>query len=279
MENSNKKILIIGKPSTSKTTFLVQLYSLMRSGAGKMKLDGLPESIKPIEDAYKRLRRGETTQPTPAEKNIDLILNIIYEDKKFGLHCPDYGGEQINSLINTRTIKKEWVKIIKDSDDWLLFLKLHDLTAMHDITTKSATESEHITKEIVSGTIEFELSDAPESIELLQMMLFFKGVGYQKQINKPNLKVVITRWDEINTDAKTPAELLFRKLPMLSEFVNSNWTKRNISIWGLSAQGFDLKHSENKEKYLEEGNEKWAFLLRPDGQRSEDITELLSSVR
>lgn len=278
MENSSKQILIIGKPATSKTTFLVQLYSLMRSGNGALKLEGLPESIKPIEDAYKRLRRGEATQPTPADNNIDLILNLTYGEDAFTLICPDYGGEQINSLITNRVCKEQWLNLLANSNHWLLFLKLHDLTAMHDVTTKPATEGESHIKEGVKPTTDYELSEAPEMVELLQMLLFFKACGIQNPISDIELKVVISRWDELNTDILIPADLLKQKLPLLHEFVHNNWEKQKVSVWGLSAQGFDLTSPENKEKYLEEGNEKWAFLIQPDGIESSDITGLLGSV-
>jgi hypothetical protein len=278
MENNDKQILIIGKPATSKTTFLVQLYSLMRSGNGALKLEGLPESIKPIEDDYKRLRRGETTQPTPADNNIDLVLKLSRGDDAFTLICPDYGGEQINSLISNRVIKEQWVKLLANGNHWLLFLKLHDLTAMHDVTTKPATEGESQNEENVKSTTDYELSEAPETVELLQMLLFFKACGIQNPITQIDLKVVISRWDELNTDISIPADLLQQKLSLLYEFVFSNWEEQKVSVWGLSAQGFDLTPAENKEKYLEEGNEKWAFLIRPDGKKSHDITELLGSV-
>jgi len=276
MEN-NKRTLIIGKPATSKTTFLVQLYSLMRSGVGGIKLNGLPESIKPIEDDYNRLRRGEPTQTTPAEKNTDLVLNITFEGENSQLICPDYGGEQINSLIGNRQIKEDWLKMVKNSSDWLLFIKLHDLTAMHDISTKSANEGVKEETKNTPTEVQYELSEAPELVELLQMLLYFKTIGYQTLIDKINLRLVITRWDEIQVETKSPGDLLKQKLPLLYEFVKSNWNSQNYSIWGLSAQGFDLKQPENKEKYLEEGNEKWAYLIRPDGKKSEDITELLSN--
>lgn len=275
MENFNRT-LIIGKPATSKTTFLVQLYSLMRSGNGVIKLDGLPESIKPIEDDYKRLRRGEQTKPTPAEKNIDLVLNISIDNIKSQLACPDYGGEQINALILNRQIKEGWLKLLKSSSEWLLFMKLDDLTAMHDITTKPANEGVDDKVSIRSNEMNYELSEGPEMVELLQMLLYFKGIGYQAAIDKINLRLVISRWDQLGSDGIVPAKLLQEKLPLLYNFVKSNWCDSNYSIWGLSAQGFDLSIAENKEKYLDEGNEKWAFLIRPNGEKSGDITELLT---
>lgn len=270
-----KRTLIIGKPATSKTTFLIQLYSLMRSGNGRIQLNGLPESIKPIEDDYNRLRKGEQTQTTPAEKNIDLILKIKVAGEDCQLICPDYGGEQINGLISNRQIKEGWVKLVKDSDDWLLFIKLDDLTSMHDITTKPASEGLSDNKSDKGDEIKYGLSEAPEMVELLQMLLYFKKIGYQIPINTIDLKIVITRWDQLIIGQELPKDLLRSKLPLLYQFLKSNWNTKNLSVWGLSAQGFDISIPENKEKYLEEGNEKWAFIIRPDGERSNDLTELL----
>ena len=44
----------------------------------------------------------------------------------------------------------------------------------------------------------------------------------------------------------------------------------------MSAQGFPLDSEENKEKYQIEGAEKFGFLIKEDGQKTNDITELIS---
>lgn len=275
MNNSKTQILIIGKPATSKTTFLVQLYSLMRSGNSTLRLEGLPSSIKPIEDAYNRLREGEETQPTPADKNVTLELDVKLNDSKFGLSCPDYGGEQINSLVESRTLKEEWLPLIKDSSDWLLFIKLHDFVPPYDISKKPASEAVSVDTNTYEDETAASLTEGPELVELLQILLYFRAIGIQRQIVAPRLKVVITRWDEINEAFATPSDLLLAKLPLLHQFVQSNWLLPSLQVWGLSAQGFSLKVSKNKEKYQDEGNEKFAYVIRPGGARSSDITELL----
>lgn len=272
------QVLIIGKPATSKTTFLVQLYSLMRSGNGFVKLDGYPESIKAIEDSYKRIRQGEETQPTPANRNIDLVLKADVGGQVLDLICPDYGGEQVNSITESREIEKHWEKMIASSSDWMLFLKVHDIIESYDVSNKHAGEAVSHGVENGSGkSHETILSDGAELVELLQILLFVKKQSTMHQMKVPRLKIVISRWDELHEFAGVPADLLAKKVPLLSEFAFANWQESAVSVWGLSAQGFDLKLPENKTKYLEEGNNKFAFVIRPDGHRSSDITELLIS--
>lgn len=50
-----------------------------------------------------------------------------------------------------------------------------------------------------------------------------------------------------------------------------------FTIIGVSPQGFRLNIPENQEKYQIEGNENFGYLIRPDGDRTEDITELVTT--
>ena len=64
-------------------------------------------------------------------------------------------------------------------------------------------------------------------------------------------------------------------MPLLLNFIESNWKAEKLKIIGLSAQGFPLDCEENKEKYQIEGSENFGFLIKEDGQKTNDITELI----
>lgn len=78
----------------------------------------------------------------------------------------------------------------------------------------------------------------------------------------------------MNTEEK-PYDVLQSKLPLLLNFLESNWDKNYLNIVGLSAQGFSLTTPENKEKYQIEGPEEFGYLVLPDGVQTNDITELI----
>jgi len=92
--------------------------------------------------------------------------------------------------------------------------------------------------------------------------------------SKFKMTVVLTCWDELNTEEK-PRDLLGKRLPFFLTFLESNWNAECLNIIGLSAQEFSLKVQENKEKYQIDGPEKFGYLILPDGRKTKDITLLI----
>ncbi len=143
-----------------------------------------------------------------------------------------------------------------------------------DISDVTYSEEYHEnSKELVSDA-EYKISDQSFFIELLQILLHAKGTNYHRVNDKPKLTIALTCWDEMNTEEK-PYDVLKSQLPLLLNFLESNWDKNYLNIIGLSAQGFSLTIPENKEKYQIEGPEEFGYLVLPDGTRSNDITELI----
>jgi len=123
----NKPILIIGKPNSSKTTFIAQLYMRLLTKKSSLTLYKAVENISAIKEACDLLANGEGTKTTPVNKNVGLLLPIQFGKQKVDLFCPDYGGEQINNIINNRGIDKKWSDSINGSDNWILFIRLSNL--------------------------------------------------------------------------------------------------------------------------------------------------------
>jgi hypothetical protein len=78
----------------------------------------------------------------------------------------------------------------------------------------------------------------------------------------------------LNTEEK-PLDLLKARLPLLLNFIESNWDTTCMNIIGLSAQEFPLNTMGNKEKYQIDGPEKFGYLVFPDGTQTKDITVLI----
>jgi hypothetical protein len=86
--------------------------------------------------------------------------------------------------------------------------------------------------------------------------------------------VVLTCWDEL-ANTKTPKEELNKILPLLLNFIETNWIESQINILGLSSLGFSLKEQENKIKYQEFGSENFGYMIKSDGVQDNDITQLI----
>ena len=107
------------------------------------------------------------------------------------------------------------------------------------------------------------------------MMLSIKKVGYQVPISTPQITIAFTCWDEIEENI-TPVSFLENNLPLLNQFLINNWQESSFKIVGISAQGFRLNTTENKEKYLDEGPDKFAFIVQGNStERIMDLTVLI----
>ena len=270
---SNKSILIIGKPESAKTTFLAQFIILARKDKSKVKFWKTPENIQPIEDAIKRLRGANETQATPAESNEVILLPIKIAKENISLNCPDYGGEQINEILNLRTFNPQWQSLIKNSSSWIFFIRPKQVEALFDLSNKSykanIEESKKSTEQV------FKVSEQSNLIELLQMMLYVKKCSFQKEITNPKLTIALTCWDEVD-EVIAPNNLLAKLLPLLNQFIHTNWHKDAVNVIGISAQGFELKSQANKDKYLDDGSTKFAYVVKNNTtDKVYDITELI----
>lgn len=267
-------LLLIGKPHSSKTVFLSQFYSRLQKKKSKLKLYKSVDDLSPISGARESLASGEEPQTTPVEKSEKFYIPIEINGKQVDLKCPEYGGEQVLNIVENRELNKEWTNSIQESNSWILFIRLNNINKSLDISDVTYSEQhQNNSKEPVSETDE-KISDQSFFIELLQIMLHSKGTDYHLLNNKLKLTIVLTCWDEMNTK-EIPYDLLKSKLPLLLNFVESNWDKNCLNIIGLSAQGFPLDTLENKEKYQIEGPEEFGYLVLPDGSQTIDITQLI----
>ena len=269
----NTSLLIIGKPHSSKTVFITQLYSRLQKGKGQVTLSHPVDDLTPITSPRERIAQGNEPETTPTIKSVNLKLPIKYKEKEFELHCPDYGGEQINRIITTRQLDRRWKTAIKKSDSWILFIRINSISLHRDISTSNVAK-ESTASEIEGKGDLYSMTEQSSLIELLQIILDSKDYDYHFKNSKVKLTVVLTCWDELQTSQK-PVQVLKENLPLLLAFIESNWNRNMLKIIGLSAQGFSLEKAENKEKYEIEGPENFGFVIKEDGSDTPDLTELI----
>jgi hypothetical protein len=270
----SKSILVIGKPHSSKTVFIAQLYSKLQKRKSKLSLYKPVDDLSAISTAREALANGEEPQATNTERSVNLFLPIQFGEQKIDLIYPDYGGEQINTILATREISDKWLNAIKGSDNWIFFIRLNNISRELDISKITVT-TEHLEEAAQVAEVPFSITDQSAFIELLQIFLHSKEHDYHYKNTKVKLTIVLTCWDELETEEK-PRDVLQNNLPLLLGFIESNWSHDMFKIIGLSAQGFPLDNNVNKEKYQIEGAENFGYLILENGEKRNDITELVS---
>lgn len=266
------QILLIGKPHSGKTTFIGQLCARVDANNSALKLYKAIENRMPIIEATRALANGEEVKTTPTDKSTVINLPLQAGEVKIDLDCPDYGGEQVNHIIENREVDSKWVDSIKQSESWILFIKPSDLTTSYDLSNK--TIKPEVLENGNGNSEEYSISDQSSFIELLQILLHTKGQDSHFKNSTTKLTVVLTCWDEIE-NTTTPKEELKKILPLLLNFIETNWIESKVNILGLSSLEFSLKEQGNKIKYQESGSENFGYILKSDGVKDKDITKLI----
>ncbi len=124
-------------------------------------------------------------------------------------------------------------------------------------------------KGAASDNREVQVSDQARLIELLQMLLYVGGALRTEPLRKPRLCVLLSCWDELNTD-EIPVAVLWKWLPMFASFVASTWA--TPSVLGLSALERPLSPRDSDQEFVARGPEQFGYVVLPNGEHSPDLT-------
>lgn len=275
MEKHN--ILIIGGPNTGKTHFGIQLYERINSRQFEFKIDpkNRPSDMTIFEDGLKNIYNGKRAAHTEtgANRSIELIITDK-NNSEVKLAFPDYAGEQITSIVDNRKINNLWQDYIANSTSWVLFIRLNELIPLEDIVNKGIPSAEEIQKRN-SQPPPVKISEAAFYVELLQTLVYIKGLSTFSPIGQPNLTVALSCWDELDLSKnQLPATLLQERLPMLFDFLNNNWHKESLSIIGLSSTEKSLT-DEPDDDFIDREPINFGYYINNIGDSHKDLTLLI----
>ena len=265
---SSGSVLLLGESGVGKTHYGAQLLNRLMKGDGCLSMDGHATNLEPFQAALERLNEGKAADHTPTSTYVDSVWPVASTDGRRGdLVWPDYGGEQISSIVSSRRVPSGWQTRVREAPSWLLLIRLQHTRIDEDIFSRPLGG--------LGGTSaedrEAQVSDQAKLVELLQILLYASGRAVErKPLPGPRLGVLLSCWDELGFDG-TPADALAERLPMLFDFIRSNWLAP--SIMGLSALGHPLSPHERDKAYVSRGPEHFGYIVLEDGSRSPDLTQ------
>ena len=190
-----KSILLIGSSNTGKTNYGAKLYGHLRQKAGQLMLNQSPDNITLFEEALNKLNQGLLPSHTSSETYQNVTLSVTLAGNSMELVWPDYGGEQIQQILERRQVNANWQQHVAEADGWLFFIRLEQLRDYKDILSRPIGDLV-ITPEKINN-VEVKWSDQANFIELLQILLFIKGIEIIKKVKKPVLGIILSCWDEL----------------------------------------------------------------------------------
>ncbi|MFC9202709.1 hypothetical protein ACFT79_16515 [[Kitasatospora] papulosa] len=259
-------ILLLGESGVGKTHYGAQLLRRLIKGDCRLRMDGQATNLESFEAALESLSEGKAADHTATSTYVDSVWPVSHENGTSGqLIWPEYGGEQIRSMIDSRRVSSAWRNRVQNTNGWMLMIRLQQTQLGDDILSRPLSD---LGKANLENPVH-QISDQARLIELLQMLIHIKNMSYPGQSGKPQLAVLLTCWDELGFDG-TPSDALRDRLPMFWAYLSSNW--RSPCIMGLSALGRPLNPHTSDNDYSSRGPEYFGFVVTPDGAHSPDLT-------
>jgi hypothetical protein len=244
---------IIGLPRSGKTTFLAALWHLIDAGeiSTKLVLDELVGDHQYLNTIVEAWRRCEEVPRTSmgTEANVAIHFHEPATGQRALLSFPDLSGESFERQFATRTCHVGYVKGFEGGGGIMLFVTAdrgQDGITLLDLAPvlEGAEEADR------GGQLSSWTPDVvPEQVRLVDLLQFLQRPPFLRK--RRRVAVVISAWDVVASPRPSPERWLSRELPFLHEFLVANPSSFEFRVYGVSAQGGDVR-GEQRTKLLQE---------------------------
>lgn len=267
------RMVLLGESAVGKSHYGAQLLLRLNQKTGTLKMRGAATNITAFDSVTKALNEGKSAGHTAANTYVENMWPVVDGNgHEVDLEWPDYGGEQIRRLIDDRKIPIAWRDRLLASDGWILMVRIQRSGVDDDIFSKPLADI--LLGRASDATKDVRPSVQARLVELLQMLIYLRGEGTSRILRIPALTVLLSCWDELgdeNLDLR-PWDVFHERLPLLSGFVRSNWAAERVEVLGLSALGRSLREDSADADYVDEGPEKFGYVVLADGHRAPDLS-------
>lgn len=238
--------------------------------ACELKLRQLPDDLSAFDEVRKRLNAGLLADHTPSGVYKESYWSVTDgQGHEFDLVWPDYAGEQIRHLIDTRRMGQAWLERTQEADGWILMIRPNLAKQDDDIFSRPLGDLSRSGQDVATDkphrTVQARL------VELLQLLMHVRSLNGGDKA--PPMVVLLSCWDELELpDGVKPKDVLDQTMPLLASFIRSHWDSRCIVV-GLSALGTELNKETANEQFANRGPEHFGFIVGDDGCHETDLTK------
>jgi len=246
-----KSIMLIGLPSTGKTSFLAALWYMVNQNKVKCalqldKLEGETRYLNMIRQAWLRY------EPVPrntsdSEVTVRMILQHKSTHSTLELSVPDLSGESFSLQWATRQCTLQYDMVLRKAKGGILFvhpsnivkpIRIDTVMALADSLGGGMSEGDQENSPSQqAASAAWEIAKAPTQVQLVELLQFVCG---REHFQPPfRLAVVVSAWDIVEHLGKDPKNWISAELPMLMQFIESNDAILDAAFYGISAQGVD----------------------------------------
>lgn len=261
---------IMGLPNAGKTTFLAALWYVVTHGENDVQLELL--RIEGNTNYLARLsERWIECKPIDRTKRVEEIkeITIYLTDKKenYAIQFPDLSGETFQNWYVQRKIEKSLAERIKAANSILFFINVKDIVCPSLISKvnqylEPATDEKTITRN--------KIEHDPICVQIIELLQFVSLIKKSKSVK---LGIIFSAWDLLKQCSIDPEDYAKRELPLLWQFLEVNKNRLEVSYWGISALGGDIKEKERLLSYAHPYER--LQVVNRDMVKSHDITSII----
>lgn len=273
------KQLLVGLPATGKTTFLAALWHVVESeeipdSLRLERLEGDREYLNSIREewlTYQEVRRT----PRGSAELVYMRLEDPQSRATTDLYLPDLAGEIFEEQWIQRRWDAEFAENTAGATGILLFVhpnEVRDPTTIREVAAIPAVQAidEDAEAQQEEVALAWRPEDAPTQVQLVDLLQFLtRELAGSSPIR---LAVIISAWDIVLRQLRgvTPDLWINRRLPLLSQFLSTNPDVFETRIYGISAQGGDLKR--DRDALLDKDIPAHRIIVQHGEATSHDIT-------
>lgn len=270
---SPPRLLVLGGPSSGKTTYRTQLYQRIEHQDGKLRLLKSVGDMTALAGDVERIVQG--LQPMHTHVDTYHSTTFCIEDRAkrpLTLEFADYGGEQIRRIGDSNMLPGPWLARAKESSWWLFFLRIDNIRSVKSFMTDPVETDPR--PEANDSAPHPDRSAELNAVETLQRLLFVRGASLRDPLSSPRLGVLLSCWDELAAPERrlAPAAILDKRAPLFSKFIQTNWTTNDLKVWGLSSTERKLPEDKPDLEFARKGPEHFGYVVLENGKTDRDLT-------
>ena len=270
---SEKYHSLIGLPHSGKTTFLAALWHLLTSSETKSTwvLDHLDGDNQYLETIVAAWRSGDEVPHTSmqSERTVTIHVKSSISGEHLALSFPDLSGESFDMQCLVRRCKPDYVERIDMAHGILLFLNADRAT--DGVTILDLGELAETTQDAEAKPWSAKM--IPEQVRLVELLQFATRRPFARK--KRRIAVVISAWDVVLEPRPAPDVWLARERPLLYQYLASNPSLWESRVFGVSAQGGNVKDADKRAELLEMIPSNKIECVGPEVENPHDLTSLI----
>ena len=236
---TQQSIVVLGLPGSGKTTFLAALWHLVFSRETKTKLRfGSLKSgnVKHLNDIAARWRNAQMQERTLLAGNQFVSINLVTDDSHaVTVTFPDIAGESYRQMWEERECEKAVAETLTQGSV-LLFVHADDIKRPLWIMDVAAmARALDLPPDEAAQPVSWQPRLAPTQVQLVGLLSLLGGAPLD--IGPRRLVVMLSAWDKAKGERLAPREFLRAKLPLLSQYLDTNPKLWQWTVYGVSAQG------------------------------------------